>query len=230
MKFGVSPLAIWRNASTDPSGSDTQGGVETYNDLYDDTRRWVRQGWIDYVAPQVYWNIGFEVADYAELTRCWSRVAKGTGVQLFIGQAVYQVGLEGQPEQWQQAGELSKHIAFNRARRAAGFPVHGDMYYSATAVRANERGAIDLVTDRRYSRPALQPARRRSPGRHAAADTRAAGPALVGHGALGPHGDLCRDRAQPGPPREPDQRRHAALSDRRGPGRNSVVSPNSCHR
>ena len=165
VKFGVSPFAIWRNASTDPSGSDTQGGAETYDDLYADTRKWVRREWIDYVAPQVYWNIGFEVADYAKLTRWWSREVKGTAVQLFIGQAVYKVGLAGQPEEWQQAGELSKHVRFNRARRAAGFPVHGDLYYSGSGVRDNLLGAIDLVTDRHFRRPALQPVSRLVPGR-----------------------------------------------------------------
>ena len=164
MKFGVSPFAIWRNVSTDPSGSDTQGGVETYDDLYADTRMWVRRGWIDDLAPQVYWNIGFEVADYANLARWWSRVTKGTGVQLLIGQAVYKVGLAGQPEQWQQADELSKHVRFNRTRRSAGFPVHGDLWYADTGVRANELGAIDLVTDRHYQRPALQPVSRFVPG------------------------------------------------------------------
>ena len=58
MKFGVSPFAVWRNARP-TRGLGHQAGAETYDDLYADTRRWVREEWLDYVAPQVYWNIGF---------------------------------------------------------------------------------------------------------------------------------------------------------------------------
>ena len=58
---------MWRNAATDPLGSDTRAGVQTYDDLYADTRKWVREGWIDYIVPQLYWNIGFAAADYAKL-------------------------------------------------------------------------------------------------------------------------------------------------------------------
>ncbi len=48
-RFGISPLGVWRNASTDTRGSDTRAGRRTYDDLYADTRRWVREHWIDYI-------------------------------------------------------------------------------------------------------------------------------------------------------------------------------------
>lgn len=67
VQFGISPFAVWRNAGTDSTGSPTQAGVETYDDLFADTRKWVREAWIDYIVPQVYWNIGFPPADYAKL-------------------------------------------------------------------------------------------------------------------------------------------------------------------
>ena len=77
MLFGVSPFAVWRNAATDPEGSATTAGAETYDDLYADTRRWVREEWLDYIAPQVYWNIGFAPADYGVLVPWWSDQVAG---------------------------------------------------------------------------------------------------------------------------------------------------------
>lgn len=65
VRFGISPFGVWRNAETDPLGSPTRAGVQTYDDLYADTRKWVREHWIDYICPQLYWHIGFEAADYA---------------------------------------------------------------------------------------------------------------------------------------------------------------------
>ena len=51
----------------------------------------MREEWIDYIAPQVYWNIGFAPADYAKLVPWWSDQVRGTDVQLYIGQATYKV-------------------------------------------------------------------------------------------------------------------------------------------
>ena len=59
VKFGISPFGVWRNASSDPvRGSDTQAGVQNYDDLYADILLWTEKGWIDYVTPQLYWKIG----------------------------------------------------------------------------------------------------------------------------------------------------------------------------
>lgn len=57
--FGVSPAGIWRNKSSDPTGSDTSGN-ESYVGTYADTRAWIKQGLIDYVVPQLYWPIGLK--------------------------------------------------------------------------------------------------------------------------------------------------------------------------
>jgi uncharacterized lipoprotein YddW (UPF0748 family) len=164
VQFGVSPFAIWRNASTDPEGSPTQGGVQTYDDLYADTRKWVREGWLDYIAPQVYWNIGFAVADYAKLVPWWSDVVAGTGVNLYIGQANYKVADPAQQAPWQDPNEMSKHLTFN-----ADYPqVGGDIYFSATQVRANKLDHMTIVERDHYQDPAIQP----TPGRLAHAGPR----------------------------------------------------------
>ncbi|WP_329130181.1 family 10 glycosylhydrolase [Streptomyces sp. NBC_01476] len=143
-RFGISPFGVWRNAATDPLGSATTAGVQTYDDLHADTRRWVREEWIDYIAPQVYWNIGFAAADYATLVPWWSDVVTGTRVRLYIGEALYKVGVAGQPPAWQDPAELTRHLDL-----CAGHPeVRGNIYFSATQVAADPLGAMSLVAER----------------------------------------------------------------------------------
>ncbi|MEU7027413.1 family 10 glycosylhydrolase [Streptomyces sp. NPDC046275] len=141
--FGISPFGIWRNASTDPAGSVTRSGVQTYDDLYADTRRWVREGWIDYVLPQLYWNIGFPSADYAELVRWWDATVRGTGVRLYLGEALYKVGDPAQPEAWRDPRELARHVEL--ARRHPG--VGGHCYFAAREVAKDPLGALTAAVE-----------------------------------------------------------------------------------
>ncbi|MCB5911122.1 glycoside hydrolase family 10 protein [Streptomyces pinistramenti] len=155
VRFGVSPFAVWRNRASDPAGSATRAGVQTYDDLYADTRRWVREGWIDYVAPQAYWNLGFEAADYAEIVRWWARTVAGTGVDLFIGEALYKAGDPAQPAAWQDPAELSRHLTF-----AGRYPqVGGHIFFSAKEVAADRSGAMARVVADHYGKTASRPPR-----------------------------------------------------------------------
>jgi len=152
VKFGVSPFGIWRNAATDPLGSQTSG-LQSYDAIYADTRRWVTSGWLDYIAPQIYWHIGFTTADYAVLTPWWASVVAGTGVQLYIGQAAYRVGVAGQASQWQTSTELTDHLFLNRSYAE----VDGDVYFSAKDVLADRLGGFSRVAADHYTKPALRP-------------------------------------------------------------------------
>ncbi|GAA1260404.1 glycoside hydrolase family 10 protein [Streptomyces javensis] len=146
VRFGISPFGVWRNQATDPLGSATTAGVQTYDDLYADTRGWVRRGWLDYVVPQVYWNIGFAAADYAVLVPWWSEAVRGTGVNLYVGEALYKAGDPAQPAPWQDPAELSRHLTFDR-----DFPqVRGNVYFSAKEVAADRNGAMARVVADHY--------------------------------------------------------------------------------
>ncbi|WP_406108077.1 family 10 glycosylhydrolase [Streptomyces sp. NBC_01003] len=145
-QFGISPFGVWRNAATDPLGSDTRAGVQTYDDLHADTRKWVREHWIDYICPQIYWNIGFAAADYAKLVPWWSDVARGTGVRLYAGEALYKAGDPAQPAEWQDPAELSRHLTF-----AERYPqVNGHVFFSAKEVGADRIGAMARVVEDHY--------------------------------------------------------------------------------
>ena len=153
LPFGISPFGVWRNAATDPLGSDTRAGVQTYDDLHADTRKWVRKGWIDYVVPQIYWHIGFAPADYAKLLPWWNDVVRGTGVDLYAGEALYKAGDPAQPAPWQDPAELSRHLTL--ARSYSG--VRGHCFFAAREVRADRIGAMAKVVADHYPTRVLPP-------------------------------------------------------------------------
>ncbi|UPZ32349.1 family 10 glycosylhydrolase [Streptomyces sp. LRE541] len=149
-RFGISPFGVWRNAGTDPTGSDTRAGVQTYDDLHADTRKWVRENWIDYICPQLYWNIGLAAADYAKLVPWWSQVAQGSRTKLYVGEALYKAGDPAQPAAWQDPAELSRHLTL-----AADHPeVGGHVFFSAKEVAADRIGAMARVVADHYQQPA----------------------------------------------------------------------------
>ncbi|MFC7545209.1 glycoside hydrolase family 10 protein [Plantactinospora sp. GCM10030261] len=152
VKFGVSPFGIWRNKAADPLGSDTNGS-QSYDANFADTRKWVKEEWVDYIVPQIYWNIGLPVADYAKLVPWWAEVVRGTRVHLYVGQADYKIGEPGQPAAWQDPAEMSRHLTFNRDHPE----VLGNVHFSAVQVRADKLGATTLYAAEHYSRPALIP-------------------------------------------------------------------------
>ncbi len=114
VKFGVSPFAVWANKKNVSEGSDTSGGVETYLDHYADTKKWVKEGYIDYIAPQVYWNIGFKAADYETLVKWWSNVCKNTNVKLYVGHAAYKIGDSSQSTSWLDPFEIPNQVKDRR--------------------------------------------------------------------------------------------------------------------
>jgi len=113
LQFGVSPFAIWANDNSQPLGSDTRGS-ESYYKHYADTRGWVKAGYLDYIMPQIYWNIGFEIADYEKLLYWWSDVVAGTEVDLYIGQAPYRTGNSDVNSPWHGVDEIERQVNLNR--------------------------------------------------------------------------------------------------------------------
>jgi uncharacterized lipoprotein YddW (UPF0748 family) len=155
VRFGISPFGVWRNKSNDPLGSDTTAGAETYSSLYADTRKWVRKGWIDYIAPQIYWAMTLKAASYKVLTQWWDDVCSGVDCQLFVGEATYKVDVDTASPEWKgDPKELLNHLTLDRTHPE----IDGNIYFSATSVRQDKLDAMTLLRDEHYTRPALVPA------------------------------------------------------------------------
>ncbi len=141
VEFGISPFAIWANKDKNPEGSATQGGIQTYYDHYADTKKWVKESYLDYIAPQIYWNIGYKVADYSILLDWWKNVCRGSDVKLYIGHAAYKINETSQANEWLDPLQIPKQIKMNRESNA----VSGSIFYGYEQLNANELGIKDKL-------------------------------------------------------------------------------------
>lgn len=88
VKFGVSPGGIWANKSTHPDGSNSTGW-QSYSSLYADTRKWVKEEWLDYILPQLYWDFGATSSAFEVLVDWWVDVVSDVNVDLLVGLGFY---------------------------------------------------------------------------------------------------------------------------------------------
>jgi uncharacterized lipoprotein YddW (UPF0748 family) len=162
VKFGISPFGIWRNARNGPvdgvRGSDTTG-LSAYDEIYADSRTWVREEWVDYIMPQLYWHIGRPGSDYAKLVPWWSEQIEGTRVHLYTAHADYLIGepstwsrQRGDDKAWSIPGQIDKQLSFNE-----DYPVSGSVHFTASSVRNDRLEAVTQYRDAHYARPALPP-------------------------------------------------------------------------
>jgi uncharacterized lipoprotein YddW (UPF0748 family) len=145
--FGISPSGIWKNKKSDPTGSDT-AGYESYYGVYADTRTWIKNEWIDFVSPQIYWQTGFKVADYETLVKWWSNEVKGTSVNLYISHCLYRDVV---------AQEIDKQLKINDKYEE----VSGSIYYNMSNLLSDREGCMSALKEinkmkNQYTRPTLE--------------------------------------------------------------------------
>ena len=141
VEFGISPFGVWRNADVDSTGSATKAGITNYDDLYADIRLWIREGWIDYVLPQLYWEIGKKVADYEVLAHWWANEVKGTKCKLYIGMAPYRLEGASPKTPWGSGNEIGRQMKLNRTIPE----ISGECFYSTRPLLRNPRGICDSI-------------------------------------------------------------------------------------
>lgn len=152
VEFGISPFGVWRNQSTDSiRGSRTQAGCQNYDDLYADILLWLEKGWIDYVVPQLYWEIGKRVADYEILVHWWAEHSYGQN--LYVGHSTSGLGSQKGAEAWRRPNEICRQIALNHSVEG----VDGSVFFPAHTLLENKLGLCDSLTTNYYQYPALQP-------------------------------------------------------------------------
>lgn len=151
VEFGISPFGVWRNRSSDAErGSDTNAGVQNYDDLYADILLWQENGWIDYVVPQLYWEIGKTVADYQVLAHWWAKYSYGTN--LYIGHSLSALG-KSKNEAWMRPNEICRQIRLNRTIPQ----IQGSVFFPAHDLIAGRLGLCDSLIYDLYALPALPP-------------------------------------------------------------------------
>jgi len=149
-RFGISPFGVWRNKDQDPNGSDSKAGQTNYDDLYADILLWLKKGWIDYVTPQLYREIGDDKMDYAKLLDWWGRHSYGKHV--YIGHGIYR-GLGKDTPGWGNTNQIPDQIKL--IRRDPN--IQGSVYFSSKTFERNPQGWNDSLQNNYYKYPALLP-------------------------------------------------------------------------
>ncbi|MBE6687914.1 MAG: hypothetical protein E7588_01400 [Ruminococcaceae bacterium] len=133
-EFGVSCAGIWANSSSLKAGSDTNG-MQSYFDTYADSKYWIENGLVDYICPQIYWEMSHKTAPFDVVCKWWSSVVDGTDVDLYIGHALYK-----NPD-WSDKTEIARQIEF--ARSWHGYK--GSVFFGFDQLSDNIDGMCDRI-------------------------------------------------------------------------------------
>jgi uncharacterized lipoprotein YddW (UPF0748 family) len=149
VKFGVSPFGIWRNDNKDSEGSATRGS-SCYDDLYSDVKLWIENKWVDYVAPQLYWQQGHRVANYDVLLPWWKQHTPAR--QLYIGLGVYNM-VNARATPWNSPNEILEQIRDARQEHVNGF-----VFYSMSSFYKISSALSDSLQQNYFGTIAVPPA------------------------------------------------------------------------
>jgi len=154
VKVGVSPFGIWRPGV--PKGIEAR--LDAYEDIYADSQKWLREGWIDYFAPQLYWTIEGPQA-FGPLFEWW-QLQNVHKRHLWPGISPARIGRKGVGEgDGRDAGELADQIDITRGSPAKPVvPEAGHIHWSISALKKNAGGISDQLRTNINPNKALFPA------------------------------------------------------------------------
>jgi uncharacterized lipoprotein YddW (UPF0748 family) len=147
---GISPFGIWR-----PGNPPGIVGLDQYSVLYADARLWFQEGWLDYMTPQLYWQVNSKGQSYPKLLGWWAE-QNVKDRHLWPGNFTSKVRRQStDPESasaW-SAEELIRQIEATRAQPGAT----GNIHFSMKALMQNYDGIADKLKAGVYAEPALVP-------------------------------------------------------------------------
>ena len=148
VRVGISPFGLGR-PDRRPAGIQ---GFSQYDKLYADVERWLQEGWLDYLAPQLYWAIDRPAQAFGVLLDYW--LAQNTAARhVWPGLFTSRVGAPEPARAW-PAREVIDQVALMRTRPAAG----GHVHFSMVALLQDREGLATALQQGPYAEPALVPA------------------------------------------------------------------------
>jgi uncharacterized lipoprotein YddW (UPF0748 family) len=146
VKVGISPFGVGR-PDLRPVGIK---GFSQYDKLYADVELWFAQGWLDYLAPQLYWPIAQEAQAFSPLLDYW--IAQNTKAR-HLWPGLFTSRIDATDRSWQPE-EILQQIALTRSSAGA----MGHVHFSAVALTQNRKGIADALLASTYTMDALVPA------------------------------------------------------------------------
>jgi len=146
VKFGISPFGIYR-----PGQPPQIKGLDQYEQLYADPKKWLEEGWVDYIAPQLYWRIDPPEQSYPVLLKWWTE-NNPKRRHIYPGNRL--AGLDG--KDW-TISEYQRQIEITR-NLSSGLSL-GNIFYNMKVFNENRLGVVDSFKASIYGEPALVPTR-----------------------------------------------------------------------
>lgn len=152
VKFGISPFGIWKNIAEDSLGSATNG-LSNYSELYADSRKWVKEGWVDYINPQIYFSFTRKAAPFGTLVDWWNN--NNFGRHVYVGQGAYLMhnGATKKEAAWALPNQIPNQI---RHIRNSNF-IQGSVFFSSKSFSNVARALGDSLRNDLYKYPSLPP-------------------------------------------------------------------------
>ena len=144
IRVGISPFGIWRPGV--PSG--TTATIDAYEHLAADSRKWLANGWLDYLAPQLYWRIN-SPQSFTRLLTWWRQQGQRP---VWPGIATSRVNSSEDPGR--TAGEIVNQVSLSRT---VGRNWVGHVHWSMKSLMQNRGGVSTALTRNFYQEPALVP-------------------------------------------------------------------------
>lgn len=136
--FGVSPFGIYTRGQP----ATVKAGLDQYNQIYADPVRWMRSGWVDYLAPQLYWK-DRSAQCFTELLKWWrSPSANPRGVPIYPGIASYRMKEQGWP-----AEEIVRQVGLSRT---VGSGPSGHIFFRMQDLAQNTKGLSSMLKKAGY--------------------------------------------------------------------------------
>jgi uncharacterized lipoprotein YddW (UPF0748 family) len=142
---GISPFGIARPGV--PKG--ISAGIDQYEDLAADVTKWLREGWLDYLSPQLYWPIDQKAQAFDVLLTWWHGQ---NPKQRAIWPGINPGRALDRARNW-RADELADQIALVRAADRSP----GHVHFSFKALRPDAPHVAGALRDRVYAEPAIAP-------------------------------------------------------------------------
>ncbi|MEA3452472.1 MAG: family 10 glycosylhydrolase [Bacteroidota bacterium] len=143
VRFGISPPGVWRNKGYDADGSATLG-LAAYDWLFADVLLWIKNDWIDYVTPQLYWHIGHKRANFTILLDWW--VKHNYNTDLYIGLNIHTIDKTGKDRHWGNPNEIPQQIKLIESYAK----VKGFILFRYKSLSPNPLGIKDALRKKYY--------------------------------------------------------------------------------
>lgn len=150
VQLGISPFGIWRNKASDPRGSETNG-LQCYDALYADCPKWTKEGWVDYMVPQLYWEQEHKRANNETLMRWWDGVAYGRG--MYYGFSVGNVMTHNDTRDSTINNQLGEKMELLRSLSH----VNGVVWWPGYTVSSDFKGVAGMLKHKQMTTQALPP-------------------------------------------------------------------------